>query len=58
MKGFHHEMTERVIKNWVTTLTGLGVIIVHVVVVHRTGVSIDPAIISAGLGLIAASDGV
>lgn len=58
MKGSHHEMTKRVIKNWATTLTGLSVIVIHVVVVHRTGVPVDPAIISAGLGLIAASDGV
>lgn len=58
MTGSHYEMTKRITKNWVTTLTGLGVIIGHIVVIHFTSAPADPAIIAAGLGLIAASDGV
>lgn len=51
-------MAKQLARNWLTSAIGVLVIIAHVTSSMITGADIDPTLISCGLGLLAASDGV
>lgn len=50
-------MAKKIARNWVTSLIGALVITAHVVSAMMTGAPMDPALITCGVGLLAAGDG-